>query len=132
MFLELLQVIGGDLNISKCACFTNFHRRSGGKATLLKKQIQHPFMTITHPITGEIKTIDRKDPDEAHRSLGGMMTTNGKQSVVQFKILKSKAKQFTGAIHECRVQRYDATTAYSCYYISSIGYTVATTHFSVA
>jgi hypothetical protein len=25
-FLELLQVSGGDLNISKCACFTVFHR----------------------------------------------------------------------------------------------------------
>jgi hypothetical protein len=57
-FLELLQVAGGDLNISKCACFTVFHRWICGRASLLKIQDPHPLMTITHPHTGEIKNID--------------------------------------------------------------------------
>jgi hypothetical protein len=48
-FLELLQVAGGDLNIAKYACFTVFHRWSGGKSTLLKIFDSHPMMTIIHP-----------------------------------------------------------------------------------
>jgi hypothetical protein len=36
VFLELLQVSGGVLNISKCTCFTVFHRWCGGQATLIK------------------------------------------------------------------------------------------------
>jgi hypothetical protein len=78
LFLELLQVAGGDLNIEKCACFTVVHRWAGGKATLIKMHDSHPLMTITHPNSGEIKTITKKDPTEAHRALGWMVTTDCK------------------------------------------------------
>jgi hypothetical protein len=54
-FLELLQVSGGDLNITTCACFTVFHRWTGGEATLLEIQDSHPLMTITHPHSGKFK-----------------------------------------------------------------------------
>jgi hypothetical protein len=77
-YLDILQVAGGDLNIAKCACFTVFHRWSGGKATLLKIQDLHPMMNITHPHSGELKTITNKDPTDAHRALGWMMTTDCK------------------------------------------------------
>jgi hypothetical protein len=96
-FLELLQVAGGNLNISKCACFTVFHPWSGGKATLNKIHDSHPIMTITHPIYGELKTITNKDPTNAHRDLGWMMMTECK-STAQFLVLKQKAKLFAGAI----------------------------------
>jgi hypothetical protein len=43
-FLELLQVAGTDLNISKCACFTAFRRWKGGRATLLRTHDSHPVM----------------------------------------------------------------------------------------
>jgi hypothetical protein len=56
------------------------------KATCLKTHPQHPAMTITHPSSGEIKAINRKDPGGAHRSLGWMMTTNGKSNT-QFKVI---------------------------------------------
>jgi hypothetical protein len=90
-FLELLQVASGDLSISKCACFNILHRWTGGRATLLKIQESHPLMSITHPHSGETNTIDKKDPNQAHRALGWMMTTDGK-STAQFKVLKHKAK----------------------------------------
>jgi hypothetical protein len=77
-FLELLQVAGGDLYISKRACFTLFHRWKGGRATLLRTHDSHPPMTITHPSTGEVKLITWKNPNEAHCALGWMMTTDGK------------------------------------------------------
>jgi hypothetical protein len=117
-FLEILQVAGGDLNISKCACFTVFHRWSGGHASLLKIKDSHPIMTITHLHTGEIKTIDKKDPNQGHRDLGWMLTTE-KKSITQFKVLKHKAKLFAGAILQSRMQHYDATTAYKLYYLVS-------------
>jgi hypothetical protein len=111
-FLELLQVAGGDLNISKCACFTVFHRWKGGRATLLRTHDSHPPMTITHPSTGEVKRITRKNPNEAHRDLGWMMTTDGK-STAQFIVSKAKAKLFAGGIRQSRMQRYDATNTYN-------------------
>jgi hypothetical protein len=70
LFIELLQVAGGDLNIAECACFTVFRRWTGGKATLLKMQDSYPIMKITHPHSGEIKIITKKDPTEAHRAIG--------------------------------------------------------------
>jgi hypothetical protein len=130
-FLELLQVAGGDLNISKCACFTIFHRWQGGHATLIRTQESHPTMTITHPSTGEVKIITRKNPNEAHRALGWMMTTDGK-STDQFIVSKSKSKLFAGGIFQSLMQQYDATTAYNLYYLTSIGYTLTATCFSLA
>jgi hypothetical protein len=129
-FLGLLQIAGGDLNITKCACFTTFHRWNGGCAALLKIQDFHPSMIVAHPYSGEIKTIIKKDTHQAHRALGLMMTTDGK-SRAQFKIIKHKVRLFTGAILQSRMQRYDAKTAYNFYYLASIGYTIAATRFSI-
>jgi hypothetical protein len=130
-FLKLLQVAGGDLNISKCACFTVFHRWQGGRATLLCTHHSHPTMTITHPSTGELKIITRKNPNEAHRALGWMMTTNGK-STAQFIISRAKVKLFAGGICQIQMQRYDATNVYNLYYLASIGYTLAANRLSLA
>jgi hypothetical protein len=110
-FLELLQVAGGDLNISKCACFTVFHRWCGGRSSLLKIKEYHPLMKITHPHTGEIKNIVKKYPCQAHRALVWMMNTDGKYTA-KFIVLRQRATLFAGAILQSRMQRYDATTAY--------------------
>jgi hypothetical protein len=77
-------------------------------------------MTITHPHTGEVKKIVKKYPDQAHRALVWMMTTDGK-STAQFIILNKQKKLFAGAILQSRMQRYDSTTAYKCYYLAIIG-----------
>jgi hypothetical protein len=129
-FLELLQVARGDLSIAKCACFTVFHRWSGGKATLLKIHDSQPMMTLPHPYSGELKMITNKHPSEAHRALGWMMTTDCK-STAQFLVLKRKAKLFAGTILQSRMQKYDVTTVYNCYYLASISYTIAATRFSL-
>jgi hypothetical protein len=129
-FLELLQVSGGDLNISKCACFTVFHRLKGGRAMLLQTHGSHPTMNITHPSSGELKNITRKNPNESHRALVWIMTTDGK-STAQFVLIRDKEKLFAGGILQSRIQRYGASTAYNLYNIASIGYTLAATRFSV-
>jgi hypothetical protein len=130
-FLEHLQVAEDDLNISKCACFTVFHHWKGGRATLLRTHDSHLPMTITHPSIGEVKLIIRKNPNEVHRALGWMMTTDGK-STAQFIVSKAKAKLFAGGIHQRRMQRQDTTTAYTLYFLVGIGYTLAATRFSLA
>jgi hypothetical protein len=86
------------------------------------------MVTITHPYSGELKIITKKDQSEAHRELGWMMMTDGK-STAQLLVLKQKTKLFAGATLQRRMQRYDATTAYNCYYLASISYTIAVTHF---
>jgi hypothetical protein len=103
-FLELLQVEGGDINISKCACFKVFGRWCGSRAAFLRIKSSDPLMSITHPNTGEIKNIVKKYPDQAHGALGWMMTTDGK-SKSQFTVLKQIAKLFAGSILHSRMQR---------------------------
>jgi hypothetical protein len=67
-------------------------------------------MTITHPSSGELKHITHKNPNEAHRALGWIMTTDGK-STAQFVLSRDKAKIFAGGMPQSRIQRYDASTA---------------------
>jgi hypothetical protein len=88
------------------------------------------MMTITHPYSGELKIITKKDPSEAHRALGWMRTTDFK-STTQLVVFNHTAKLFSGAILQIRMQRYDATTAYNFYYVASISYTIEATHFSL-
>jgi hypothetical protein len=45
-FLDLLHVIDGDLNTSKIASFTLFHRWTGGKYSLLRIHEYHPKITM--------------------------------------------------------------------------------------
>jgi hypothetical protein len=129
-FLELLQVAGVDLNIAKFACFTVFHWWSGDKATMFKIHDSHPLMTMIHPYSGELKTVTKKDPSEAHRDLGWMMMKDC-NSTAQLLVLKQKAKLFAGAILQSQMQRYDATTTYNCYYLASISYIIAATCLSL-
>jgi hypothetical protein len=87
-------------------------------------------MTITNSHSDETKTIVKKVPNQAHKVLGWMMMANGK-STAQFKVLKQKDKLFAGAIIQSHMQRYDATTAYNCYYLAIISYTIAATRISL-
>jgi hypothetical protein len=109
-FFKLLQVAGGDLNISKCSCFTVFHRWSGYKATILNIHDSHPMMTITHPYSGELNIITKKDPSEAQKALVWMMMMDC-NSTLQLLVPNHKSKLFEGAILQRRMQQYDATTA---------------------
>jgi hypothetical protein len=59
-----------------------------------------------------------------------MMTNDGK-STAQFTVLKQRANVFARAILQILMQRYNAPTAYNCYYIASIGYTLAATRLSI-
>jgi hypothetical protein len=85
-FLDLLHVIGGDLNTGKNASFILFHRWSGGKSSLLKIHHSHPNINRVHTYTGVSKLVPMKDKDEPHRALRWMMKIDGK-STAQHKSL---------------------------------------------
>jgi hypothetical protein len=59
-----------------------------------------------------------------------MITIDGK-STVTFNTLEQKAHQFASAIYGSRMRHQDESLAYNCYYIVSIGYTLAATNMSV-
>jgi hypothetical protein len=92
-FLNLLPVIGGELNTSKSASFILFHRWSGGKSSLLRKHDSHPEITFIHPYTRVRTIVPRKEKDEPHCALGWMMTIDVK-STAQHKVLFDKARLF--------------------------------------
>jgi hypothetical protein len=110
--------------------YYSFHRWKGEGATLLRTHDSHPNMIITHPSSGDLKHITRKNPNEAHRALGWMMTTGGK-SRSQFVVSRDKSKLFAGGSLQSSMQRHDASTTYKPYYSASIGYTLAVTRFSL-
>jgi hypothetical protein len=85
--------------------------------------------TLTHPITGTINAVPRKERDDPHRALGWMIKIDGK-STGPFNTLKEKAQQFTLAIYGSRMHHQDVSLAYKCYYIVGIGYTLAATKMS--
>jgi hypothetical protein len=55
-----------------------------------------------------------------------MITIDGK-ATAQHKLLFDKARIFASAIHGSIMRQQDAPIAYNCYYIASIGYTMAAT-----
>jgi hypothetical protein len=85
--INFSDIAGGDLNSFKCAFFIVFHIWCGVRASLLKIKSSQHLTYITHTHTGETKNIVKKDPDQAHRALGWMMTTDG-NSTSQFIVLK--------------------------------------------
>jgi hypothetical protein len=58
------------------------------------------------------------------------MTINSKSNA-QYTTLFNKARQLSSAIYTIRMRRQDATLVYNCYYIASIGYTLAATKLSL-
>jgi hypothetical protein len=86
--------------------------------------------SLSNPYTRVRTIVPRKEKDEPHRALGWMMTIDGK-SISQHKVLFDKARLFASAIHGSRMIRQDAPIAYNCYFIASIGYTMAATKLSL-
>jgi hypothetical protein len=72
-FLDLLHVIGGDLNTGKSASFIPFHRWPRGNSSLLRIHHSHPNINILHQYIGVSTVVPRKDKDEPHCELGWMM-----------------------------------------------------------
>jgi hypothetical protein len=55
----------------------------------------------------------------------------GGRSSAQFIVSKAKAKLFARGIHQSKIQRYCAATAYNLYYLATIHYILDSTRFSL-
>jgi hypothetical protein len=72
-FLDLLQVIGGDLAPEKCMWYLIVHRWKNGLPTLLRKRESLGIKTTSNA-TGHRSGIKRKAATQAHRTLGFHLT----------------------------------------------------------
>jgi hypothetical protein len=89
LFLDLLQVTGGDLAPDKCVWLCICHRWNNRKARLLTVQNSHRGIKITSRSTGTVSIVKRKSPEEGHRTLGFQISGDGK-CIAQKKAMKEK------------------------------------------
>jgi hypothetical protein len=89
LFLDLLQVTGGDLAPDKCVWFFICHRWKNGKARLLTVQDFHRGINIASRLKGTVPGVKRKSPEEGHITLGYQISGDGK-CIAQKKAMKEK------------------------------------------
>jgi hypothetical protein len=97
LFLDLLQVTGGDLAPEKCVWYLITHRWKNEIPSLLRKHESHRGIEITSNATGHTSGIKRKAATQGHRTLGFHLTGDGISSTHK-KIIKCKAKEYSEAI----------------------------------
>jgi hypothetical protein len=73
-FLDLLQVIVGDLAPDKCVWYLIAHRWKKGVPRLLAKRVNHQGINITSNATGQSSGINRKAVNQGHCNLGFHLT----------------------------------------------------------
>jgi hypothetical protein len=76
-FLDLLQVMGGDLAPEKCIWYLIDHRWNKGVSKLIQIEPQHQLITMTSRSSGQVSGIKWKTPTEGQRTLGFFMTGDG-------------------------------------------------------
>jgi hypothetical protein len=127
IFLELLQVTGGDLAPEKCAWYLIGHRWNRGVSKLIQVEPQHRSITMTSRSSGQVSGIKRKTPTEGHLTLGFFMTGDG-TSNEHLRVMNEKGLVYTMAIIHITLQRGECSMAYREYYLPSVAYgTPATT-----
>jgi predicted RNase H-like HicB family nuclease len=77
LFLDLLQVTGGNLAPEKYVWYLISHRWNDGKPKLLQKHSSHPGIKIVSRSTNTESIVKRKAPNEGHRTLGFFTTGDG-------------------------------------------------------
>jgi hypothetical protein len=77
LFLDLLQVTGGDLAPDKCVWYLISHIWKYGTPRLLQKHSSHHGIKIVSRSTNMESGIKRKAPDKGNRTLGFFMTGDG-------------------------------------------------------
>jgi hypothetical protein len=125
-FLDVLQVIGGDLAPANCAWYLICHRWENGKARLLQVKETHRGITITSRATGRTSGVKRKAVEEGHRTLGFHMSGDGKCEAHK-KVMIYKALLYSNAIRNSTMWRGESAVAYNSFFIPSFGYGVPAT-----
>jgi hypothetical protein len=69
-FLDLLQVMGGDLAPEKCVWYLISHQWNRGKPTILANKSTYRSIIMISKATGTISPAKRKSMSQGHRTLG--------------------------------------------------------------
>jgi hypothetical protein len=128
-FLDILQVIGGDLEPEKCAWYLICHIWKNRKAILLQPREQHRGISLLSRTTGSTSGIKRKAPEAGHRNLVFHMTGYGTCSAHK-KVMKEKAVLFGEAIMCSSLWRNESAVAYNSFYLPSLRYGMCATTLS--
>jgi hypothetical protein len=127
LFLDLLQVTGGNLTLEKCAWYLIGHCWNKGVSKLIQIEPQHRSITMTLSSSGQVSGIKQKTPTEGHRTLAFFMTGDGTSNEHK-RVMKEKGLAYTMAIRNSNFQRGECSRAYGAYYMPSLAYgTPATT-----
>jgi hypothetical protein len=127
VFLDLLQVTGGDLAPDKCVWYLIIHRWKDGKPRLLQKHSSHRGIKILSRSTNTESGVKPKAPGEGHCTLGILITGDGTCSAHK-KVMTEKASLYATAIRCSSMWKGEYGLAYNSFYLPSLGYgTPATT-----
>jgi hypothetical protein len=110
-FLDLLQVMGGNLAPEKCAWYLIGHRWNKGVSKLIQVEPHHRSITMTSRSAGQISGIKRKSPTEGHRTLGFFMTGDGTSNEHR-RVMNKKGLAYAMVIRNSTLQRGECSMAY--------------------
>jgi hypothetical protein len=128
-FLDLLQVIGGNLAPEKCAWFLVAFQWKDEKAKMVQIKQNHKGINLTSKSKGKTVGIKWKAPIVSHRTLGFHLQGDGKPDSHK-KVMQEKAEAYGEAISWSVLQRGESSTTYNSYYMPSIAYDTPATMLS--
>jgi hypothetical protein len=88
---------------------------------MVQTKQSHEGINLTSKSEGTTVGIKRKAPIDSHRTLGFHLQGNGKTDSHK-KVMHKKAESYGEAIRGGILKRRESSTAYNCYYMSSIAY----------
>jgi hypothetical protein len=118
-FLDLLQVTGGELAPKKCVWYLISHRWKDGKPKLLQKHSSHRCIKIVSRSTNTEPGVNRKAPNEGHRTLGFFMKGDG-TCTANKKAMTEKSSLYATAIQRSSVWKGKFGLDYNSCYLPSI------------
>jgi hypothetical protein len=116
-FTNLLHVIGGKLNLSKCHLVAPVFQDSRTS----RYELQTTTLSIVDPATLETSTIPQLGPQDSYRTLGFYIAADGSQKT-QISILQGKITQWRNTLVASKLSRHEIFTAYRVFLIPAISY----------
>ena len=121
----LLFAAGHRLALQKCCYYLSGYKREGTKH---RHALIHELpgeLKLRETFGGELKTVKRLQPFQAHRTLGNYLAINGRQDA-QLRFLRKQVKQWVQRIKLSSLSKSNRLLAYFGYLIPSLAYRLAT------
>jgi hypothetical protein len=123
-FLDLLQVLGGDLAPDKCVWYLIIHQWKKVVPTLLGNKTTHRGITMKSKATGMMSSVKRKAVSQGHRTLGFHLCGEG-TSRAHKRVMKEKVIKYGKEIKSSSLKGGVCAMAHNICYMSNLGYGTA-------